>query len=157
MLYAISQYEKLKDFIFDLSIQYNMEVVDVVNLLQMIRNYGDGNPIMVPPRTGSRWTFTVPEPSDLIDLREAWRKSRIDEITCQCILAQNPTMSDLIDVQLNCYRWLRFWSIRDPDPEWREKLRQMVASTIETFAYGRAEAAKHNNPKAQLVLERLVP
>ena len=155
---------ELEDYIFTLSIQYDMEVLDVVTLLHSIRMLATA-PVGEPPRPQElrmsdiipRRMLTVPDPSDEIDLREAWRKSRIDEITCQCILAQNPSMDELIDVQLNCYRWLRFWSIRDPDPEWREKLRLAVEATVEAFTAQRAKATEYNTPKAKLVLERLHP
>jgi len=90
MLYAISEYDKVKDFIIDLADQYNMEVVDVVNLLQILRNYGDGKPIMVPPRVGSRWIRKVPSPYDEnVNFDEAWKQAQADAVIGYQLLMSN--------------------------------------------------------------------
>jgi hypothetical protein len=157
-VYAVSDYAKVHEFILDLAIQYNIGVADVVTLLQLVRDYADGKPIMVPPRTGSRWTSVVPDPSDpSIDFHQAWLDAQRDAVIGFQLLMSNPTFEEILDVELNAYRWLRFLAVRCPDPGWRI----IYEGTADDTAYGwkrrRAECETMNNSKAKLVLERLHP
>jgi hypothetical protein len=158
MLYAISEYDKAKEFIFDLAEQYNMEVIDVVNLLQILRNYGDGKPIMVPPRNGSRWIRVVPSPYDEnVNFEEAWRQAQADAVIGYQLLMSNPSFEEILDVELNAYRWLRFLAARCPDLGWRIIYEGTADDTAYSWKRCRAKCETMSNPKAQLVLERLHP
>lgn len=140
---------ELEAFIHDLAVRYDMEIIDVVTLLHSFRVHATG-PFKQP--------FVVPNPDDpSVDFRNAWLDAQRDLSLCTQILRSNPSMSEIIDTELNTYRWLRFLSVRDPDPVNRIKCRREADAMAEAWTVWREKAASLNTRNAAIVLERLVP
>ena len=150
-----------------LSKRHRMEILDLVNLVRSIV-INEVDPLKGPFRMHRlresnsliihRQPFAVPDPLDpSVDINYAWEDGQEDVKLCNEILLGNPSMEQTIQVELNCYRWLRFWSIRDPDPVTRVKLRRHADAWAEEITERRAEAASLNTRNAALLLERLRP
>ena len=159
--------KEFEENIRTLAKRHHMEILDLVNLVRSIV-INEVDPLKGPFRMHRlhesnsliihRQPFAVPDPLDpSVDINYAWEDGQEDVKLCNEILLGNPSMEQLIQVELNCYRWLRFWSIRDPDPVTRVKLRRTVDAWAERVAACRAEAASMNTRNAKLVLVRLVP
>jgi len=100
----------------------------------------------------------VPSPDDYrVDFQHAWGVALHDAKLCNEILSGNPSLAEIIECELNVYRWLRFLSVRCPDLERCIKYRRTADAMAEEFATCRAKAASMNTRNAKLVIERLVP
>ncbi len=153
--YTLACPAELEEFIRDLAVRYDMELIDTVTLLHSIRAHATGAPMLRPSVDIIKW---VPEPDHPdVDFEHAHRVSRHDAKLCNEILRGNPSLEEIIDVQINIYRWLRFFSIRCPDAKWRIKYLRAADTMAEEFTAARAEAATMNTRNAKIVLERLCP
>jgi hypothetical protein len=63
----------------------------------------------------------VPGPCDQVDLGEAWEVARLDAEACRLILQYDDGLEATLRVYANTIAWLRFWSVRFPNVEWRER------------------------------------
>jgi hypothetical protein len=159
--------KEFEENIRTLAKRHHLEILDLVNLVRSIV-INEVDPIGGPFRMHRlrekssliihRQPFAVPDPLDpSVDINYAWADGQEDLKLCDEILSGDPSMEQLIQVELNSYRWLRFWSIRDPDPVTRIKLRREVDARAESVEAIRAKAASMNTRNAALVIERLRP
>jgi hypothetical protein len=144
---------ELEEFIHDLAYRYDMDIIDAVTLLHSFRVHGE------PMRRRSVDVIKyVPSPDDYrVDFQHAWGVALHDAKLCNEILQHNPSMEEIIAIEINTYRWLRFLSARCPDLERCIKYRRAADAMAEEFAATRAKAASMNTRNAAIVLERLVP
>jgi len=144
---------ELETFIHDLAVRYDMDLIDAVTLLHSFRVHGEPMPHLSVDVI--KW---VPEPDHPdVDFEHGWRVAVHDAKVGNEILRGNPSLDEIIDVQINIYRWLRFFSIRCPDAKWRIKYLRAADTMAEEFTAARAEAATMNTRNAKIVLERLCP
>jgi hypothetical protein len=63
----------------------------------------------------------VPDPWAQVDLARAWEVARLDAEACRLTLEQDHSLEATLRVYRNTIGWLRFWSVRWPNTEWRER------------------------------------
>jgi hypothetical protein len=63
----------------------------------------------------------VPEPWAQVDLAKAWEVARLDAEACRLTLEHDHSLEATLRVYRNTIGWLRFWSVRWPNREWRER------------------------------------
>lgn len=63
----------------------------------------------------------VPGPCDQVDLAEAWEVAQLDAEACRVTLQHDHSLEATLRVYRNTIKWLRFWSVRCPNVEWRER------------------------------------
>jgi hypothetical protein len=66
-------------------------------------------------------SIDVPEPWAQVDLAKAWEVARLDAEACRLTLEYDHSLEATLRVYRNTICWLRFWSIRWPNAEWRER------------------------------------
>jgi hypothetical protein len=78
--------------------------------------------------SGPRFSFedrepigAVPHPCAQVDLGEAWETARVDAEACRDLLEEDNSIEATLRVYRNTIGWLRFWSLRFPNAEWREQ------------------------------------
>jgi hypothetical protein len=69
-------------------------------------------------------SIDVPEPWAQVDLAKAWEVARLDAEACRLVLEQDHSLEATLRVYRNTIGWLRFWSVRWPNTEWRERFEQ---------------------------------
>ena len=78
----------------------------------------------------------VPEPRANCNNQEAWKVAQRHARRVKELLENNPTLATLLLVQWNIASWLRYWSVRFPDPDFREKFARELALAEEDIARG---------------------
>jgi len=73
----------------------------------------------------------VPEPTANCDIKLAWMVARKHAQKVVELLGSNPSLVTVMVCQENIERCCRFWSVRFPDPEWREKFAAELAAAEE--------------------------
>jgi hypothetical protein len=63
----------------------------------------------------------VPKPWAQVDLAEAWDVAQVDAEACRVLLEEDYSVEAALSVYRNTIGWLRFWSVRFPNGEWRER------------------------------------
>jgi hypothetical protein len=63
----------------------------------------------------------VPKPWAQVDLAEAWEVAQVDAEACRVLLEEGHSIETTLSVYRNTIGWLRFWSVRCPNREWRER------------------------------------
>jgi hypothetical protein len=66
-------------------------------------------------------SIDVPEPWAQVDLARAWEVARLDAEACRLVLEHDHSLEATLRVYRNTIGWLRFWSNRWPNLEWRER------------------------------------
>jgi hypothetical protein len=66
-------------------------------------------------------SIDVPHPFAQVDLAQAWQVARLDAEACRVTLEHDDTLDGTMRVYANTIAWLRFWSVRFPNAEWRQK------------------------------------
>ena len=66
-------------------------------------------------------SIDVPHPSAKVDLAQAWQVAQLDARACQLTLEHDHSFEATLRVYRNNLSWLRFWSVRFPDAEWRQR------------------------------------
>jgi hypothetical protein len=70
------------------------------------------------------WVSVVPPPNANVNLDEAREASASDRHTLDRVLSADRVPTEvLIEISRTCEAWLRFWSLRHPDPAQREQRR----------------------------------
>ena len=76
----------------------------------------------------------VPEPRANCNNQEAWKMAQRHARRVKELLESNPTLATLLLVQWNIASWLRYWSVRFPDPDFREKFAAELTAAEEDIA-----------------------
>jgi hypothetical protein len=63
----------------------------------------------------------VPEPRANCNIREAWEMAQRHSTKVKELLEDNPSLLTLLVCQRNIMLWCRFWAVRFPLAEWRDK------------------------------------
>src|SRR5262245_36927678 len=77
--------------------------------------------------TGRHFSFEdrepleMPHPCAQVDLAEAWEVARIDAEACRDLLEDDDGLEATLRAYRNTIGWLRFWSFRFPNADWREQ------------------------------------
>jgi hypothetical protein len=87
----------------------------------------------------------VPEPNARVDLLEAWDVAQRDARACRATLECDGSMEALIRVYANSIKWMRFWSTRFPNAEWRARFAQELEAREEGLAELRFKAFSKGN------------
>jgi hypothetical protein len=66
-------------------------------------------------------SIDVPGPCAQVDLAQAWEIAQLDARACQLTLEHDHSFEATLRVYRNNLSWLRFWSVRFPDAEWRQR------------------------------------
>ena len=76
----------------------------------------------------------VPEPHANCNNQEAWKVAQRHARKVKELLENNPTLATLLRCQWNIASWLRYWSVRFPDSDFREKFAAELAAAEEDIA-----------------------
>jgi hypothetical protein len=76
----------------------------------------------------------VPHPCAQVDLAVAWEVARIDAEACRDLLQEDNSLEGTLRVYANTIAWLRFWSVRFPNGEWRELFERELSLRRQTFS-----------------------
>ena len=87
----------------------------------------------------------VPEPNAKVDLHEALRVAERDARACETTLEWDSSTEAILRVYRNTITWLRFWSIRAPQAEWRARFSRELGAREEGLAELRAKAFQKGN------------
>src|SRR5262245_8287071 len=75
---------------------------------------------------------TVPWPTDLVDLDEAWTQSQVDLKQCEWQIDNQPSFLNLCAAHLNTVQWAKFWANQHPNREWRKRFeRAAIEGTMQ--------------------------
>jgi hypothetical protein len=88
---------------------------------------------------------TVPDPYAGVDKRvamEAWQR---DYRICERVLAQDPTIDQLLAVSGNQQDWLTWWRCNHPDAQMRSLLAEEIANAQELIMSNRVKLAQQRN------------
>jgi hypothetical protein len=66
-------------------------------------------------------SIDVPGPCAQVDLGKAWQVARLDAEACRLTLEHDHSLEATLRVYRNTIGWLRFWSVRWPNAEWRKR------------------------------------
>jgi hypothetical protein len=66
-------------------------------------------------------SIDVPAPWAQVDLAVAWEVAQQDAMACQLTLQHDHSLEATLRVYRNNLSWLRFWCVRFPNGEWRER------------------------------------
>jgi hypothetical protein len=66
-------------------------------------------------------SIDVPEPWAQVDLAKAWAVAQLDAEACRLTLEYDHSLEATLRVYCNTICWLRFWSIRWPNADWRQR------------------------------------
>jgi hypothetical protein len=66
-------------------------------------------------------SIDVPDSCAQVDLAQAWEVAQQDAKACQLTLEHDHSFEATMRVYRNTIGWLRFWSVRCPNAEWRER------------------------------------
>jgi hypothetical protein len=92
-----------------------------------------------------RDSLEVPLPRAQVDLARAWEVARADAEACRVTLEEDHSIEATLRVYRNTIGWLRFWSNRWPNREWRERfgrelrVRERVLNRLQERAKWRFE------------------
>jgi len=129
-------------FMWGISVREVCEMARGIILREMDPIEADGEPFVFP--TGSRcdsWISPeVPEFNAKVDLLEAWAVAERDASACRQVLEHNHSMGATIRVYVNSIKWMRFWSVRFPDAEWRARFAQELEAREAGLAELRSKA-----------------
>jgi hypothetical protein len=73
----------------------------------------------------------VPEPCAQVDLALAWQVAQLDARACGLLLEEDYSLEAALEVFRNTIAWLRFWSMRFPNVEWRERFERELEARKE--------------------------
>jgi hypothetical protein len=107
-------------YLFGISIREAHEMARQIILREL-------DPIDV--RGGEPFVFDgdVPDPyANVIDLLEAWDIAMREAQHCRYVLENEPSTEALLKVYRKTIAWLRFWSVRFPNAEWRVGFARML-------------------------------
>jgi hypothetical protein len=90
-------------------------------------------------------SIDVPGPCDQVDLAKAWEVARLDAEACRLTLEYDDGLGATLRVYCNNLSWLKFWSVRFPDGEWRRRFElELEARRIGLDGLGRKARARFN-------------
>jgi hypothetical protein len=75
-------------------------------------------------------SIDVPHPFARVDLAQAWVVAQQDARACQLILEHDDTLDGTLRAYRNHLSWLRFWSVRFPNEEWRERFEMELGARV---------------------------
>ena len=87
----------------------------ILNLIDPVIALGE--PFSFEDREG----LEVPLPWAQVDLGKAWQVARSDAEACRLTLEEDHSIEATLRVYRNTIGWLRFWSNRWPNREWRQR------------------------------------
>jgi hypothetical protein len=76
-------------------------------------------------------SIDVPGPCAQVDLGEAWEVARLDAEACRVTLEYDHSLEGTMRAYANTIAWLRFWSIRFPHAEQRERFEIECQARVE--------------------------
>jgi hypothetical protein len=82
----------------------------------------------------------VPAPNARVDLLEAWDVAQRDARACRATLECDGSIEAALRVYLNTVAWVRFWSVRFPNAEWRAAFAQELEAREEALTELKAGA-----------------
>jgi hypothetical protein len=92
-----------------------------------------------------RDSLEAPLPWAQVDLAKAWEVARSDAEACRLTLEEDHSVEATLRVYRNTIGWLRFWSNRWPNRQWRERferelrVREKVLNRLQERAKWRFE------------------
>src|SRR5262249_42932790 len=107
----------------------------------------DGEPFDFPQGHWPDWWVSpnVPASNAKVDLFEALSVTGKDARACEMVLERDHSMEATLRVYRNTICWLRFWSIRAPQAEWRARFARELEAREEGLAELRAKAFQKGN------------
>jgi hypothetical protein len=82
----------------------------------------------------------VPGPWDRVDLARAWQVAQADAKACRLVLKRDGSLEAAFRVYRNTIGWLRFWSVRFPNEEWRAIFAEQLEGRVAGLAALKAKA-----------------
>jgi len=85
-----------------------------------------GEPFIFEKREPSEYyiSLQVPGIGDRVDLSRAREIAQQDARACQLVLEHDHSLAATLRVYRNTLAWLRFWSVRCPSEEWRQRFKE---------------------------------
>jgi hypothetical protein len=92
-----------------------------------------GPPFRFEPREPNQFyiSIDVPHPFAQVDLAQAWQVAQQDARACQLTLEYDHSLEATLNVYRNNISWLRFFSVRFPNAEWRERFEMELQARVE--------------------------
>jgi hypothetical protein len=72
-------------------------------------------------------SLEVPDSGSRVDLAIAWRVAQLDARACRLVLERDHSPEATLRVYRNTVDWLRFWSWRHPNDQWREQFERQLS------------------------------
>jgi hypothetical protein len=76
-------------------------------------------------------SIDVAAPWAQVDLAIAWEVAQQDAKACQLTLQHDHSLEATLRVYVNTIKWLRFWCVRLPNAEWRERFERKLQAREE--------------------------